>query len=578
MCRDKQHDNERLDYYCQNCKVCICDKCGQTRHTHHTKVDIEQAAEEQKLKMEELVKKMKLEIIDHDTQMEKTTELLRKSREKIVAARNNVLTTVEELIRVLKEHEIATDTKLDVIEEQQQRDHATQLEHFQISATQLKTSVEYCEAILKRNNSVEILESQERVIERCKGILKATKMNIYKPLHLLYKTNDRDVKDVRRAILGEVFVSTTDPLHSVAEGKGLKVAEVGREASFTITTKDSEGKRCYNEIDDIDVNVNSPSEDILDTKTVDNGDGEYSVTFTPDCHGHHEVVIEVNGQPLTSSPWSVHVIPHQYQAVASFGSRGKARGKFVKPSGIAISDKTGNIAVADYNNDRVQLFSSDGVYLTEYGQKGPASEKITCPISVAFNASGDVTVIDDRCHVFCFTESGQLIANISNKNLMMPLSITFAGDGCMVLCDFGDNTVKVLFPDGTELLQSFRAPACDALPWIALYHQDMFYVSYDSANCVKVFDSQGVYRYDIGGEGSGTLRTPTGLAVDKFNNLIVCDSKNSRVQVFTLDGKFLHSITGSPGRELEQPWAVAVSATGQLLITDLGKHCVHVFE
>ena len=161
MCREKHHENKPLNYYCQNCKVCICDKCGQTRHTNHTKVDIKQAAEEQKLKMTELVQEMKVEITEHTTQIEKTTEMLKKNGEKIAAARNKVLTTVEELIRVLKEHEIPMVTKLDVIENDQQRDYSTQLEHFQVSATQLETSVEHCERILQGNNSVEILEAMK---------------------------------------------------------------------------------------------------------------------------------------------------------------------------------------------------------------------------------------------------------------------------------------------------------------------------------------------------------------------------------------------------------------------------------
>ena len=122
---------------------------------------IKQAAEEQKLKMVELVQEMKIEINEHTTQMEKTTEMLEKNGEKIASARNKVLTTVEELIRVLKEHEIAMVTKLDVIENEQLRDCSTQLEHFRISATQLKTSVERCERILEGNNSVQILEANQ---------------------------------------------------------------------------------------------------------------------------------------------------------------------------------------------------------------------------------------------------------------------------------------------------------------------------------------------------------------------------------------------------------------------------------
>ena len=575
MCREKHHENEPLNYYCQNCKACICDTCGQTRHANHTKVDIKKAAEEQKLKIEKLVQEMKLEIGEHMIQMEKTTEMLRKNGEKITAARNKVLTTVEELIRVLKEHEITVATKLDLIKNEQQRDYSTQLEHFQISATQLKTSVEHCERILEGNNSVEILEAQQGVIERCKGLLNAKKMNIYKPSHVQYKTREGDIQNVRRAFLGEVVVSTTDPLQSVAEGKGLKEAEPGREAGLTITTKNSEGQQCYNEIDQIVVKVRTPSEQDLDTNIADNGDGKYSVTYTPECDGHHDVVIEVNDQPLTSGPWSVHVKPHhQYHAVGSIGSRGKEQGQFDHPCDIAINAKTGNIAVADASNKRIQLFSSDGIYLREYGQKGLNGKKLDYPMSVTFNNTGDLTICDSG-DVFCFNESGRFIKNFVNDHLIKAGYINTAFDGRMLVCDWNDKTVKVLSPDGTELLQSFRAPGCNESPWLALRHRDMFYVAYGWAHCVKVFNAEGEFLYDIGTTGPGKLHRPTGLAVDKFNNLIVCDGFN--VEVFTLEGKFVSSIKGQRA-QLLHPLAVAVSNAGQVFITDIGKHCVHVFE
>ena len=520
---------------------------------------------------------MKVEITEHTTQMEKTTEMLRKNGEKIAAARNKVSTTVEELIRVLKEHEITMVTKLDVIENEQQRDYTTQLEHFQISATQLKTSVESFERILQGNSSVEILEAQQGVIERCKGLLNARKISIYKPSHVQYKTNEQGIQNVRRAFLGEVIISTTDTLQSVVEGTDLKQAEVGREASLTITTKNAEGKPCYNEIDQIVVKVRNPSEQELDTKNDDNEDGKYSVTYTPDCHGHHDVMIEGNGQPLTSSPWSVHVKPHQYHAVRSFGSRGTARGKFDRPRDIAISDKTGNIAVADANNNRVQLLRSDGTFLRELGQKGFDTEDLKYPRSVAFSTSGDLFVLDSCCSIPCFNESGQFIFKMLNKCLIGPVSMTIASDDRMLVCDCGDNTVKVLSPCGGELLQSFSVPNLDASPWLALVHKDRFYVTYDLAQCVKVFNNEREFLYDIGTEGPGKLLRPCGLAVDKFNNLIVCDTKSDNIQVFTLEGKFLNSIKGQ-ATELDKPWSVAVSKTGQLFITDIQKHCVHVFE
>ena len=53
--------------------------------------------------------------------------------------------------------------------------------------------------------------------------------------------------------------------------------------------------------------------------------------------------------------------------------------------------------------------------------------------------------------------------------------------------------------------------------------------------------------------------TGTGLAVDKFDNLLVSDDKNA--QVFTLEGKFVNSIRRQV-LQLQNPLAVAVSNAG----------------
>ena len=162
------------------------------------------------------------------------------------------------------------------------------------------------------------------------------------------------------------------------------------------------------------------------------------------------------------------------------------------------------MSVSDVGNKRVQLFSSDGIYLTEYGQKGLDPKSLDFPVSVVFNRPGDVTICDSG-GIFWFTECGRLIKNLSNKHFIDPGDITIASDGRMLVGDSGDNTVKVLSNDGTELVQSFSAPRCHEYPWLALRHQDAFYVSYGLAHCVKVFNNKGEFLYDIGTEGPGKL-------------------------------------------------------------------------
>ena len=61
-------------------------------------------------------------------------------------------------------------------------------------------------------------------------------------------------------------------------------------------------------------------------------------------------------------------------------------GQFNTPCDIAVSDKTGAIAVADCGTKIIQLFSSDGNYLREI------KLKTTC-ITVDFTNSGDIIAL-----------------------------------------------------------------------------------------------------------------------------------------------------------------------------------------
>ena len=234
-------------------------------------------------------------------------------------------------------HEKAIITTLDVIDGKEQREHAAQLEHFQISMNQLQKHVEWCQGILQRKKSVQILKEHHALIGWCRGLLRAEKRNIYKPSHVRYQINEEHVSIVRSAapMVGRIVVSSTDPLQSVAEGTGLREGKVGSEATITIKTKDFDEKQCYDKNDQIQVIVQSPSKEIVRHMIECEEDGDYSVTYTPDCVGQHEVQIAVNGQSLTSSPWHVHVTPYHYKYSFSFGSLGKGRGQLDWPNSLS---------------------------------------------------------------------------------------------------------------------------------------------------------------------------------------------------------------------------------------------------
>ena len=566
MCSQEYHTDQPLEFYCEDCKVLACHKCSVVSHNRHRMRDTRKVAQEQKIQLKDAMSKVRAEILVYENEIKKQTELKDKDITDIFNAEKKMTNTVEEWIRDLREHEKKMKDKFRDIYQAEKKKHSERLERFELITNQLRSCLERGQRILERNISVEMLQTNPAVLECIDDLLNARKPDIYKSPQLYYFV------EKELDILDRLVVTQTDPSMCLAEGHD---SEKSKESNVVVVvTRDSEGLQCYKQDDQIKVNVLSPEGDHLKTELKDSKDGKYTVTFTPHCAGQHKVQIHINGQPLPGSPFVVHV-QHHYQFISKFGSSGNRAGEFEHIYDISVSAKTGKVAVADHDNKGIQLFSSDGKFQTKVQLDSE-------PYSVAFTHCGDLLTLitpkrNNKFHLF--SEDGQFINNINNKHLKNPKQVCVTRDGLLLITDDADNQIKVLSPDGSELIQSFGAPDCDKGPKCAVYHQERFFVSYPLANCIKVFDKTGVYIHDIGCEGSndGQFLCPVGLVIDKYNQLIVCDVNNRRLQFFTLGGKFLSKLQGQWFND--SPWHAAINLNNDtLFVSSFWGNCIYVFH
>ena len=356
MCTQKYHENETLEYFCKDCNTCVCMKCGFVSHSRHTMLDIQQAAEERKVQITKAVDKAKAEIGVVQTKIERQKEFMKKSTDEMLASQSKVTAIVEALIRILREHETAVKKRLIEINEAQQRDHATRTEEFQLTVSQLNGFVERGSAILNRNIPSEIIRTELTVTSRLEELSKAARVMILQPLHFSYVANEKLEK--YRTIMensgpGKVIASFTDPALSLAgcEPKVLDTMKPCSEVVFKLTTRDTDGNQMYNKEDNVTVQIKPPSE-VEEEKELKNfKDGNYSISVYPKRIFDHDIVIELNGIPLTrkvtiapEEPCAANV---EIQCIASeqeFNLRGKRNSNF--PCSIAQSEKTRNIAVS----------------------------------------------------------------------------------------------------------------------------------------------------------------------------------------------------------------------------------------
>lgn len=94
----------------------------------------------------------------------------------------------------------------------------------------------------------------------------------------------------------------------------------------------------------------------------------------------------------------------------SFGSSGSANGQLSIPTAIAFEKISGQLAVADTNNSRIQFFDTAGVWQRNIGSFGVGTIKFTTPVSVAFEyTSGNPQLLTRMYVADSFQSSIQVI-------------------------------------------------------------------------------------------------------------------------------------------------------------------------
>jgi tripartite motif-containing protein 71 len=166
--------------------------------------------------------------------------------------------------------------------------------------------------------------------------------------------------------------------------------------------------------------------------------------------------------------------------------------------GVAV-DGSENVYVVDSGNNRIQKFTSQGIYLNQWGDW--SGGRFDTPGDIAVDRSGNVYVVDFKNYrVVKFTPQGGYLGylNLGSPGFFEPWNIAVDGSGNAYVLGRNYNNVIVL----------------------------------------QKFNSEGEYLLQWGSSGSsvGQFNDPRGIAVDGKGNVYVTDSGNYRIQKFTAEG------------------------------------------
>ena len=367
FCSKERHQKEELKYYCKECETALCQTCVTLNHGGHDLRLIEEEAENKTLEIK---------------------SILQSQREGLDAKLNVIVQLDEDCAKVIQQSEIArrdvqrfADGLIKTIQAKMQN-IITAVEN------QTKKSLESLKA--KRSAIQQQMNTTESSLEEADKLLKrsttAEVVQLKKTLQTIFQGVDETEPFVhdRSSLKAFVFVENqkmldvvngdeigcleednrTNAKESLAEGEGLKEGTVGRKAQFNLITRNEERKQCYDERDRVTIEIKDEQERecVTEVQIDNNENGIYKVTYYPRVHGTSKLLVKVNGEHISCSPFTVILKPFQVKPVLSFGNYGWDEGMFKNPCGVAVSDGD-EIVVADNQNHRVQVFDSNGTFL-----------------------------------------------------------------------------------------------------------------------------------------------------------------------------------------------------------------------
>jgi len=215
-------------------------------------------------------------------------------------------------------------------------------------------------------------------------------------------------------------------------------------------------------------------------------------------------------------------------------------------------DVSGNVFVADYNNNLVKKIPAGG------GAPVTVASGFNHPSGIAVDASGNIYVADYSNNMVKKIPSGGGSTLTIGSGFFLPWGVAVDALGNVYVGDSGDNAVKKIPFDGSApvtLGSGFSQPT-----GVAVDPAGDVYVADAGNNAIKEIPANGGAVITL---GSG-FSVPTGVAVDQSGNVYVADEPNNALKMIPAAG-------GVPviiGTGYVLPASVAIDGANAVYTTD----------
>ena len=288
FCQQKHHGKEELKFFCIDCQVAICNSCVVTAHNGHTKLILEDVANERKLQMSSGIESQKQNVQRKMNKLAELDEQCAKIQAQAASVKTDTQAFADKIFAIVEAN------KLDIFQavDNQAKESVERLEkqkqEIQDQIKVQEAGIENTETLLKRSTSAEIvqcdsvsLSSNLPETDSDKGDQVNNDLESFR--QFVFVANDTFEWIVNTVGFGsfKTFFSKSNAQQSSAKGLGISEATVGLEADIVVTTRNTQGEQCFEERDCVTVEIRNRQGHDCATKAQvqDNKDGSYKISY-----------------------------------------------------------------------------------------------------------------------------------------------------------------------------------------------------------------------------------------------------------------------------------------------------------
>ena len=264
--------------------------------------------------------------------------------------------------------------------------------------------------------------------------------------------------------------------------------------------------------------------------------------------------LDGNGHVFTSDWWNQRIARWNLDGTnpMAFGYRGTTSdpGSINFAWDIAVQPGTDRVFVANRESHEIEVFTTDGAYVTRWGLRGTTDGRFQFPQGLDFMPDDDGTGYDlvvadsanNRIQRFSIAANGTGTwettwgaKGTAAGQFSQPTGISVAPDGTIWVADTDNNRIQKRNPS-TGAWTAYTKPTGGALtyrrPWGVTANPDgSAWVTDSGRGRVVLVNANGAQQLEANGNdmGAGTLNSPFDTLVLPNGNLLISDAFNNRI-------------------------------------------------